>query len=76
MTSLYVAILKNGMIVYHVQREMSRVCWYFLQKDSSKMAWIMNVCRRQSDVNGKGLVVPRVYIFRGKQKHLDRLITV
>ena len=27
-------------------------------------------------MEGKRLVVPCVYIFRGKQKHLDRLITV
>ena len=27
-------------------------------------------------LEGKGLVVPCVYIFRGKQKHLDRLISV
>ena len=70
MTSRYVAILKNSMIVDHVQREMSRVCCYFLQKDGSKMAWIISGCRRQSDVNGKGPVVSCVYIFRGKQKHL------
>ena len=62
-----IAILKNGMIVDHVQQELSRVCWYFLQKNGSKMTWIVSGCRRQSDVNGKGPVVLCVYIFRGNK---------
>ena len=31
---------------------------------------------RQRSAAGKGLVVPCVYVFRGKQKHLDQLISV
>ena len=31
--------------------------------------------RRWSEVEEKGLVVPCVYIFNGKQKHLDRLVS-
>ena len=71
-----VAVLKNGNTVGHVPREISRVCWYFLHKSGSEMTCIVNGHRRRSEVDGKGLVVPCMYIFRGKQKHLDRLINL
>ena len=71
-----VAVLKNGNTVGHVPREISRVCWYFLHKSGSEMTCIINGDRRRSEVDGKGLVVPCVYIFRGKQKDLDRLINL
>ena len=37
---------------------------------------IVNGDRRRSEVDGKGLVVPCVYIFKGKQKHPERLINL
>jgi len=54
----------------------SRVCWYFVQKSGSEMTCIVNGDRGRSEVDGKGLVVPCVYIFKGKQKHLERLINL
>jgi len=69
-----VAVLKNSNTVDHVPREISRVCWYFLHKSGSEMTCIVNGDRRRSEVDGKILVVPCVYIFKGKQKHLVRLI--
>ena len=63
-----VAVLKNSNTVGHVPWEISRVCWYFLHKSGSEMTCIFNGDRRRSEVDGKGLVVPCVYIFRGKQK--------
>ena len=71
-----VAVLKNSNTVGHVPREISRVCWYFLHKSGSEMTCIVNGDRRQSEVDGKGLMVPCVYIFKGKQKHLERLINL
>ena len=71
-----VAVLKNSNTVGHVPRETSRVCWYFLHKSGSEMTCIVNGDRRRSEVDGKGLVVPCVYIFKGKQKHLERLINL
>ena len=47
-----------------------------MQKNGSKMTCIVSGSRRCSDVEGKELVVPCIYIFRGKQKHYDRLIAV
>ena len=40
------------------------------------MTCIVNGDRRRSEVDGKELVVPCVYIFKGKQKHLERLINL
>ena len=71
-----VAVLKNDNTVGHVPWKISRVCRYFLHKSGSEMTCIVNGDRRHSEVDGKGLVVPCVYIFRGKQKHLDRLINL
>ena len=62
-----VAILKNNMIVGHV--EISRVCWYFLQKNSSKLTCIVSGSRRRS---GSSV---RLH-FQRKTKHLDWMITV
>ena len=47
-----------------------------LPAHGSEMTCIVNGDRRQSEVDGKGLVVPCVYIFKGKQKHLERLINL
>ena len=71
-----VAVLKNSNTVVHVPRGISRVCWYFLHKSGSEMTCIVNGDRRRSEVDGKGLVVPCVYIFKGKQKHLERPINL
>ena len=71
-----VAVVKNSNTVGHAPREISRVCWYFLHKNGSEMTCIVNGDRRRSEVDGKGLVVPCVYIFKGKQKHLERLINL
>ena len=62
-----------------VQREVNSIHDDFavaVLKSGSEMTCIVNGDRRRSEVDGKGLVVPCVYIFRGKQKHLDRLINL
>ena len=69
-------VWKDDTIVGRVPREISRVCcFFFLQKSSSEMTCQVDGNRRRSAM-GKGLVIPCVYVFRGKQKHLDRLISV
>ena len=77
-----VAILKNRMIIGQLPWE---ICWYFLQKNGSKTTCIVSshsesdshTKSRRNDLiwTGKGLA-SFVYIIRGKQKHLDRLIIV
>ena len=70
-----VAIWKD-VIVGHVPRELARICWYFLKKRHSSMICKITEHRRLSEVEGKGLVVPCVYIFSGKTKHIDKLIAI
>ena len=70
------AVLKDDTIIGHVPWEISRVCCFFLQKSGSKMTCQVDGNRRRSALEGKEFVVPCVYVFRGKQKHLDRLISV
>jgi hypothetical protein len=69
-------VWKDDTIVGHVPQEIYRVCWFFLRKSGSEIACQIDGNRRQSAVEGKGLVVPCVYVFKGRQKHLDRLISV
>jgi len=72
-----VAVLKNSNTDCHVAQEFPRVCWYFLHKSGSEMTRIITGDRRRSEVDsGKGLVVLCVYIFKGKQNHLERLINL
>ena len=71
-----VAVQKDGAIVGHVPRELARTCWYFLRKRHSSMTCIVTEHRRLSEIQGKGLVVPCVYSFHGKTKHIDKLIAI
>ena len=71
-----VAISKDGRIVGHVPLELARTFWYFLQKRHSSVTCRITDVRRRSEVEGKGLVVPCVYIFRGKTHHLEKLIAI
>ena len=71
-----VAIWKDGIIIGHVPRELARTCWYFLKKRHSSMICKITGHRRLSEIEGKGLVVPCVYIFTGKTKHIDKLIAI
>ena len=69
-----VAVMKNSDVVGHVPREISKICWFFLQKRHSSITCRITDRRKLSTVHGKGLVVPCIYIFKGKTKHLEKLI--
>ena len=71
-----VAVLKDGVIVGHVPRELARICWYFLQKRHSTMICKITGPQKLSEVEGKGLVVPCVYHFTSKSKHLQKLVAL
>ena len=58
-----VAVLRDNIIVGHIQWEISRLCWYFLQKRQSSIVCRITDHRRLSDVEGNGLVVPCIYIY-------------
>ena len=70
-----VAVTKDGRVVGHVPRELARICYFFLKKQHSTMTCTVTDKRRPSDINGKGLVVPCIYIFKGKERHIQKLIS-
>ena len=74
--SYAVAVAKNSSVVGHLPREISRISWFFLQKRQSKITCVVTAGRKRSTIRGKGLVVPCVYIFKGKTKHLEKLISL
>ena len=68
-----VAVTKDERVVGHVPRELARICYFFLKKQHSTMTCTVTDKRRPSD--GKGLVVPCIYIFNGKERHVQKLIS-
>ncbi len=71
-----VAVWKSGQAVGHVPRELSSAFWYFLHRRNSKIMCKITGGRHRSEIPGKGLVVPCIYIFEGKQNHIEKLMTV
>ena len=71
-----VAVMKDRGVVGHVPRELARTSFYFLQKQHSRMHCKITGHRKLSEISGKGLVVPCTYIFTGKTKHINKLITL
>ena len=61
-----VAVMKSSNVVDHVPREISKMCWFFLQKIHSSITCRITDKRKLSTVCGKGLVVPCIYIFIAK----------
>ena len=66
--SYAVSIIKDDLIVGHVPREMSLICWHFLGHGGT-MACEVTGHRKK----GKGLEVPCKYIFTGKRKTINKL---
>lgn len=69
-----VAVVKNGTVVGHVPKCVSRVISYFLKKDSS--SGLCEVHVTGSRVNrgvGLGLEIPCKYKFYGRQAYVERL---
>ena len=63
-----VAVVKDGEVVGHIPRNISRISWYFLKGGGSITAEIVD--RRRF---GLGLEVPCIYTFTGPKKMIDKL---
>ena len=63
-----VAVTRNGSIVGHVPREMSRIAAYFLTRGGRITAEVTGPRKY-----GKGLEVPCMYTFSGKKKIVAKL---
>ena len=55
-----VAVTKDDMVVGHVPREFSKLCWHFL-RHGGKIACEVTGRRKHSSIEGKRLVVPCLY---------------
>ena len=71
-----VAVVKttssDDQTVGHVPRNISRLCWYFLENDGEITCEITGARQRSSLPQG-GLEVPCKYKFIGKKKHIKKL---
>lgn len=74
-----VAIIKESssveIIVGHVPRDISRICWYFLQNDGEITCEVTG-SRRHSALLQGGMEIPCRYKFIGKKKHIKKLRTL
>ena len=67
-----VAVVKDGTVVGHVPKRVSRVISYFLKKDSSSGLCEVTGSRVNRGV-GLGLEIPCRYKFYGHQAYVERL---
>ena len=71
-----VAVFKDGNILAMFHESWQEPAGIFSRKKYSSMTCKIIGQRRLSEIDGKGLVVPSVYIFTGKTKHIDKLIAI
>ena len=65
-----VAVWKDRQVVGHLPQEIATTCWYFLCRRNSRIVWKIAGHRHLLEIRGKGLVVPCMYTFEGKQNHI------
>ena len=64
-----VSVLKNGSIVGHVPRELSKIIKFFLATSGSSVTCHIAGRRKK----GLGLEVPCIYTAKGKSRYIKRL---
>ncbi len=67
-----VATYKEEAVVGHVPREISRICWYFLEHDGEILCEV-NGNKRRSPLAQGGLEIPCKLTFIGKPKLIKKL---
>ncbi len=60
-------------VIGHVCREISRVCWFFLQRDGEILCKVTSTTKRRSPLVQGGLEIPCELKFIGKKKHIKKL---
>ena len=70
-----VSVIKNDTVVGHIPRELSKMCWYFLQRGGEILCTITG-SRRRSNLMEGGLEIPCIYTFRGKKNLVDKLKSI
>ena len=62
----------SNVTVGHVPREISRICWYFIEHDGEILCTVTGSKRRSRLVQG-GLEIPCKLRFIGKRKHIKKV---
>ena len=70
-----VSVMKDATIVGHVPREISKTCWYFIERGGEILCKIIGQRQRSLLLQG-GLEIPCIYIFQGRKKLIDKLIII
>ena len=60
-------------IIGHLPREISRLCWCFLEHDGEILCTITNASKRRSPLEQGGLEIPCRLKFIGKKKNIKKL---
>ena len=68
-----VAVLKDGSIVGHLPKRISRVCSLFLLRGGSILCTVVGGRRYSSDLVQGGLEIPCTLRFIGKPKEINKL---
>ena len=59
--------------VGHVPKEISRICWYFIQHDGEITCEVTGVDKRRSPLVQGGMEIPCKLTFIGKKKHIKKV---
>ena len=73
-----VGIMKAGVgVVGHIPREISQICWMFLERDETVITCTVTGPRQRSVMLEQGgLEIPCIYTFKGKKKLINKLVKV
>ena len=67
------AVIKEGTIVGHLPKRISRVCSLFLLRGGSIMCTVVGSRQYSSDLAQGGLEIPCTLLFMGKPKEINKL---
>ena len=66
------SVMKEGRVVGHLPREVSKVAWYFLKRGDTINVEVIGR-RRRSPLEQGGLEIPCLMKFTGKEKLIELL---
>lgn len=66
-------VTSTTLTIGQLPREVSRLCWYFLERDGEILCTITNNSKRRSPLEHGGLEIPCRLKFIGKKKNIKKL---
>lgn len=68
-----VAVIKDGVVIGHLPRKISRICSLFLRRGGSVICRITGPRRYSADLRQGGLKIPCTLLFEAKNKEMRKL---